>query len=217
MPDRPDQREYQSGSDAAIPSLPDDLRLLAAEARGYAEAELALHKARALYAGRAARSISMLALGALALLFFAAIALIIGTLIALAPLLTSWGATAAVAGAISLMALVCALLAATRWRAVKRRMAMGDRARDQAKAAFNLHVEQLRAEMTLRGIGERVADKVTHDARDIYDQTLVVASESKGIIAGTVAALALWLLRHPIIALIDRRLDTEDETEEVRS
>ena len=53
---------------------------------------------------------------ALVLAFFSLVALTVGLVIALTPLLTAFGATAAVFGGLLLLGAVCAWLAATRWR-----------------------------------------------------------------------------------------------------
>ena len=45
-------------------------------------------------------------------------------------------------------------------------------------------------------------------------QALDIAGESKGIIAGTVAALALWFLRHPLIAWAEHMLGDQAEESE---
>lgn len=87
-------------------------------------------------------------------------------------------------------------------------------ARDAAKAAFDAKLAQLRGDSEAQSIGERVQERLGNDARAVFYQALDVASESKGIIAGTVAALALWFLRHPIIAWLERQwADDEGEDE----
>lgn len=99
---------------AENPKLADDLRHLALEARALAEAELAFQKTRAAYAGAEARGIALLGLGAAVLVFFSLMALVVGAVIALGPLLTPWGATAAVSVALLLVAGLCAVLAKAR-------------------------------------------------------------------------------------------------------
>ena len=90
-------------------------------------------------------------------------------------------------------------------------------ARDAARGAFDARFERVRSDLDARGVGGRIADKIGEEARDALGQALDVARERKGVVAGTVAALALWLMRHPIIAWADDVLerDTEkDETDE---
>ena len=88
-----------SSEDAAtFASLKDDLTHLVEDARTYAAAEIAFQKTRAGLAGKsAARALVYLVL-ALVLLNLALIALAVGAVIALAPLVTIWGAIAIVVG-----------------------------------------------------------------------------------------------------------------------
>jgi len=60
--------------------------------------------------------------------FFALMALVLGLVIALAPLLGPWGATGAVTGGLLLLALVSAALAALRFRALRRTLGDGGEA-----------------------------------------------------------------------------------------
>lgn len=79
-------------------ALRDDLTALVEDARTYTQAEIAFQKTRASLAGKhGARSVVALIL-ALVLLNIALIALAVGAVIALAPLVTIWGAIAIVVG-----------------------------------------------------------------------------------------------------------------------
>lgn len=93
------------------PSLVQDMRLLAAHVRTFAEAEVAFQKARAAYVGSATRTIAVLGVVAATLVFFAAMAAILGAVIALGPVLGLWGAMAAVTLGLLALALVLALAA----------------------------------------------------------------------------------------------------------
>lgn len=77
-------------------SLNEDLHQLAQDARSYAQAEFQFQKSRAAYAAGASKSIVIYAVVALVLVFFALMALVVGLVIALAPLITAWGSTALV-------------------------------------------------------------------------------------------------------------------------
>ena len=90
--------EPSPAPDTGFSALRDDLRALVEDARNYAEAEIAFQKTRAGLAGKhGARALVMLVL-ALVLLHIALIALAVGAVIALAPLVTIWGAIAIVVG-----------------------------------------------------------------------------------------------------------------------
>jgi hypothetical protein len=105
-----------AASDPADRSLADDLRRLSEDARALARAELAYQKSRAAFAGQEAKRIALLGLLAGVLTFFALMALTLGLVLALTPLLTAWGATAAVVGGLLVIAALCALVAFGRWR-----------------------------------------------------------------------------------------------------
>jgi hypothetical protein len=87
-------------------------------------------------------------------------------------------------------------------------------ARDGAKAEFDASLAQLRGDPAEQTLGGRVAERVGDDAKAVMHQALDVASESKGIFAGTIALLALWFLRHPIIAWAGHMLGEQAEESE---
>lgn len=72
--------------------------------------------------------------------------------------------------------------------------------RNAAHAAFHNQLAQVQEDLAVRGIGGRIADRAGEAMAEAAD----VASENKGIIAGTIGALAVWLLRGPIIRLIGK-------------
>lgn len=88
--------------------LRDDVTALVDDARTYAEAEIAFQKTRASLAGKTAGRAVVLVVLAIVLLHIALIALAVGAVIALAPLVTIWGAIAIVVGV--LLAGVAALI-----------------------------------------------------------------------------------------------------------
>ena len=86
--------------------------MLIEDARTYAEAEAAFQKTRAAIAGKTAGRALVLLVLALVLLHIALIALAVGAVIALAPLVSVWGAIAIVVGV--LLAGVAALVLTAR-------------------------------------------------------------------------------------------------------
>ena len=105
------------------PGLGDDLRQLMEDGRTFVAAEIAWQKARASFAGKQAGGIALLGLSALALAFCALMALTFGLVLSLAPLLTAWGATAAVTGALLLAAMLAGAMAAMRAKRMTRLIA----------------------------------------------------------------------------------------------
>jgi hypothetical protein len=97
-------------------SLLGDVQALIEDGKTYLEAELAYQKTRVGFVASGARDVAMY--GALAAVFalLALVGLTVGLIIALTPLITAWGATSAVVGALLLGAFVCVRMAAGKWR-----------------------------------------------------------------------------------------------------
>lgn len=109
-------------SDAATRSLIDDVRQLAVDGRTLLEAELAYQKSRATLAGQTAKGMAGWIALALALVFFALMALVMGLLLALTPLIGGWLAMLAVVLGILLAAALSGLAAKRKWQAMERRL-----------------------------------------------------------------------------------------------
>lgn len=78
--------------------------------------------------------------------------------------------------------------------------------RQRTRARFNARLAQVKADLAARSVGGRIADKAKTDAMAALDQGTAVARESKGVIAGTVAALALWTFRAPLLEAVQHLL-----------
>lgn len=72
--------------------------------------------------------------------------------------------------------------------------------RHAARGVFDAGVAQVKDDLAARGIGGRIADKAQDEALSALDEAVAVAKDSKGIIAGTIAALALWTFRAPLLS-----------------
>ncbi|MEQ1496050.1 MAG: phage holin family protein [Novosphingobium sp.] len=101
--------------DPAERSLVADVRQLAEDGRTLLEAELAYQKSRAIVAGQAAKGVAGWGALALILVFFALMALVLGLVLALAPLIGALGATATVVLGVLAAAALCGWIAAKRW------------------------------------------------------------------------------------------------------
>ncbi len=80
------------------PSLGDDVMALIDDGKTYLEAELQFQKSRATFAADRGRSGAIYGLAAVLLVHLALIALAVGTVIALAPVIGAWASTALVVG-----------------------------------------------------------------------------------------------------------------------
>ena len=114
--------------DAAERSLVDDVRELVSDGRTLLEAELAYQKSRAALAGRTAKSMAGWIALALSLVFFALMALVMGLLLILAPLIGGLGATLLVVAALLIAAGLSGWVAVRRWQAMSRRLAADEAA-----------------------------------------------------------------------------------------
>lgn len=113
--DAPPPLVNQTEANAAERSLVDDMRQLADDGRTLIEAEVAYQKSRAVVAGAGLKSAALFGGLALVLLFFVLMALVIGLLLALTPLIGAWGALGAVVGGLLISAVIAAMIAKSRW------------------------------------------------------------------------------------------------------
>ncbi|MGX7952540.1 phage holin family protein [Tsuneonella sp. HG249] len=110
--DMPVDDEPSAGIAApADDSLIDDVRNLVDDGKTYLEAELQYQKSRAALVADRGRSGAIYGAIALALVHLALVALVVGLVIALTPLITAWGATAAVVGVLTVVAGIFAVKA----------------------------------------------------------------------------------------------------------
>lgn len=83
--------------------------------------------------------------------------------------------------------------------------------RDAARALVDADLKNLRANLSVKSIGERAVDRITEGASEVYDEALEVAADHKGALAALVAALVLWFARHPILEVLFGEDDAEEE------
>jgi hypothetical protein len=79
--------------------------------------------------------------------------------------------------------------------------------RDGARADFDARLATVRGDVAARSVGGRVTDSAIEAAQDVMDEAVAVADANRGIVAGTLAVLALWFLRNPLLALGSHLLD----------
>ncbi|MBW8784825.1 MAG: hypothetical protein JF593_09330 [Novosphingobium sp.] len=93
--------------------------------------------------------------------------------------------------------------------AVERRFLDDKTMRDAARAVFDARLVQVKTDLAARGVGGRVADQLGEEAKVGFDYAVEVAKTNRSIIAGTIAALVLWLIRHPLVAAANELLGTD--------
>lgn len=115
-------------TDAAERSLVDDVRQMVDDGRTLLEAELAYHKSRAAVAGQGVKGIAGWGALALALVFFALMALVMGLLLALSELTNGWIATLIVVLGLLLAAGLSAMAAGKRWKRMSAQLSDSEQA-----------------------------------------------------------------------------------------
>jgi ATP-dependent Clp protease ATP-binding subunit ClpA len=103
-----------------------------------------------------------------------------------------------------------------------------DRAlRDAARAVLDEDIARLRASLDEQGVGSRVSSslretvggRIRTGASDVFEQAKQSATDNRGILAILIGAILLWLMRGPLLALLegaaedaDAALEAEAET-----
>lgn len=76
-----------------------------------------------------------------------------------------------------------------------------DRAnRRAARGLFDHRLAQVKADLAARSVPARIKAKATDEVATAIGKGVTIAKESKGIIAGTATALAVWFFREPLLA-----------------
>jgi len=104
----------------AGPSLTEDLKALLEDGQTLVEAELSYQRQRVAFAWSRAKAIALLLVAAVFLAFFVLVAIVVGLLLALAPLVGAWGALAIVAVALAGLAATCFFSAVSRFRKARK-------------------------------------------------------------------------------------------------
>lgn len=87
--------------------------------------------------------------------------------------------------------------------------------RDRARAAMMHNLEQVKSDWSGSSIKDRTVSSLRSSAGGMLDEATDLASAHKGALAAFVAAIAVWLARHPILSLLGLgRADDEEEDED---
>ncbi len=73
------------------------------------------------------------------------------------------------------------------------------RNREAARSLFQARLGRVKADLEARPVPERVKAKAVDEAAKAIDKGLEIAGQSKGVIAATLGALALWAFRKPLV------------------
>jgi len=115
----PGEAAASIAENSGLGSLAGDLRELADDAQTLVEAELAYQSARAAYAWNRGRGIAIWLIVAAMAVFFTAIALVLGLLLALVPYVGVWGALGIVAAGLASLAVFALLRALGKFKRMR--------------------------------------------------------------------------------------------------
>ena len=117
-PEPPEKHDVPSGSPVSNRSLLDDIEALVADAKTYFDAEIAYQKTRLSFVVDRLKNAAVFGtIGAIVGVVLL-IAISVGLIIALAPLITPWGATAVVAGLLAILLFVSLKKALASWNSL---------------------------------------------------------------------------------------------------
>jgi len=97
-----------------------------------------------------------------------------------------------------------------------------DRAlRDAARAVLEEDVARLRDSLEEEGVTSRVTfsvgttitGRIRAGANDVLEQAKQAATDHRGVLAVLIGAILLWLMRGPLLALIEGEAEDEADTE----
>lgn len=83
------------------------------------------------------------------------------------------------------------------------RLAEDKALRDAARGLLDHDIVRVKAALAERSLPARAMARATDGAADVFEQVAEAAGRHKGAVAATVGAAALWLARHPLLALLD--------------
>ena len=87
------------------------------------------------------------------------------------------------------------------------------RLRNAIRRDFDMCLATVKQDLEARGVGGRIADKVGQEAALAIENAKSVAGDNKAVIAGTIATLAVWFLRNPLISWLDSLLSEDNDPE----
>lgn len=93
-----------------------------------------------------------------------------------------------------------------------------DRAnRSAARGLFDQRLARVKQDLAARSVPARAGARAREEVFDLLDHGINVARDSKGIIAATVGAVTLWLLRRPLLGWVQEHfgqaaVDDDDGT-----
>lgn len=90
-------------------------------------------------------------------------------------------------------------------------------ARDAARARFDGRYGSIKSDMEERGVAGRIIDETLATVKEGFDEAVAVAEERPAMVGGTLAILALWIFKGPIIdwatSIFGRQTESQEDSE----
>jgi hypothetical protein len=94
------------------------------------------------------------------------------------------------------------------------RLAEDRKLRDAALDVFSTDLRFIREDLRVKGVGERIADRIGSSAMDIVDEAVDYAEANTGRVAAAMAAVVLWFARAPLVNGLSRIFGFDMDGEE---
>ncbi|MDN3645491.1 hypothetical protein QWY75_04615 [Pontixanthobacter aestiaquae] len=96
-------------------------------------------------------------------------------------------------------------------RRLERQLREDRNLRDAALALVKADLSHLKTDIGMKGVGARLATRMSEGATDVFEEAVEVADSNKGALLALVAAVFLWFARNPIMELFsDEEANGED-------
>ncbi|MEO0461744.1 MAG: hypothetical protein AAF127_01335 [Pseudomonadota bacterium] len=91
--------------------------------------------------------------------------------------------------------------------------------RDAARTVLLADIEHARATLSGKGVAARMAGRIGDGAKDVFEVAKVNADDNRGVLAGLIGAILLWIARGPIMEMLgfeqpQAPLDEDTDTSE---
>ena len=91
---------------------------------------------------------------------------------------------------------------------------LADRAlRNAARALVERDIRNVREDLSTRGIKDRVTDRMTDGAMELFEEATEMADSNRGILATLIGAVFIWFARHPILSFLGLEDEQDDDDE----
>ena len=89
-----------------------------------------------------------------------------------------------------------------------------DRAlRNAALSLVKADIAHVKEDLSARSVKDRVTDRMTHGALDLFEEATEIADNNRGVLATLLAAVGIWFARNPILSFLGFEHEDDDQHE----